>query len=109
MPETMKYLDCCDKPDLENEKLFLSTDCEMVAIRRCLMCGCHWFYRLQECPDITDGYDRKIWYVRLDPEETDALLELAEAPEYDYFADRLGFLMDETGMNSIQGIPYFLL
>ncbi|MBN2131661.1 MAG: hypothetical protein JW741_19335 [Sedimentisphaerales bacterium] len=108
MKDGMQYLDCCKHPKLETVKCFLSTETELVAIRCCRGCGTHWFYRLHEYECITDGYDRNIWYVRLTPEEVNILMKSDAAPPPDRFADHPGFLMNEDGMNRIQGIPYFL-
>ena len=108
MPESVTYIDCCGKPVLATVKSFLATEYEMVDIRRCLNCGCHWFYHLREYTITTDEYDRRKWYVRLSHEEVGELLKLDAPPPPSLFADRPGFLRDEDGMSKIKGIPYFL-
>lgn len=105
MADSVKYLDCCEKPDLRTVKLFLSTENETVSIRRCRKCGCHWFFRLREYSIATDDYDRSKWYVRLTPEETEMFIKSETMPDPSLFADRPGFLRDADGMSMIRGVP----
>ena len=117
MTKAAIYLDCCQAPVLETVKSFLSTECDMVAIRRCRKCGCHWFYRLKECItelDVTrddasaNEYDRQIWYVRLTPDEAETLMRSEDMPDPSIFAGRPCFVRDADGMKRSEGIPYFL-
>ena len=104
-----EYVDCCENPSLEKVKVFLSTDYDIVAIRRCRSCGCYWYYWIKERTfSDADTYDRSIWYVRLNPEEANVLADASAAPELSLFKDRPGLLKDSDGMNAIRGIPRFL-
>ncbi len=83
-------------------------ECEIVSIRRCRNCQAYWYYCLREYPLASANYDRRAWYVRLTPEEAEALVQAGQVPAPARFADRPGFLTDEDGVSKIQGIPYFL-
>lgn len=103
-----KQLDCCANPVLKTVTQLLATDTETAAVRQCMSCGCHWFYRLREYNVEADTYDRKKWFVRMTADEAAACKDKPTVPPATQFAGRPGFLRDEDGMAKIVGVPYFL-
>ena len=108
MKITEPFVDCCKQPVLDDVKTFLATDCESIAIRRCRNCQCHWYYHLKEYALLTDEYNRRVWCVRLIPDEAETFVKAAQSPAASLFANRAGIVRDEDGIRKVQGVPEFI-
>lgn len=108
MPKSVPFLDCCKQPALDVVKVWVSTECVTVSLRVCRNCNSHWYYHLKEYCISRPDYDRRAWYVRLSPEEVEALVQLTEPPHPSRFADRDGIARGEEGIQKIRGVPPFV-
>jgi hypothetical protein len=108
MTKPIIHLDCCETPALATARLLLSTEVEMMAVRKCRHCGCCWYYVMRTCENRRGDYDRQSWFVRLSADEAESLTSRPGVPDPQMFAGRPGFLRDADGLQRIEGLPYFL-
>ena len=50
-------VDCCIRPTLQTVKVLHESSHEDEAVVRCAACGAHWFWRLYEHVDFSEGND----------------------------------------------------
>ena len=108
MAQSVPFLDCREKPELEVVRIWMATDGITISRRVCRQCGAHGYTQLKECCISSSEYDRWAWYVHLTPAEVQKPASASGRSRVGSFAGRNGIVRGEEGSLHIQGIPGFI-
>jgi hypothetical protein len=102
-----EFLDCCDSAKLEDRLTLVDTTHESEVLRQCTGCGSWWFYRFHEYVSFDGPDDITQWYSVLTQGDAASIMRAEGRPDLSFLAERRSFMIDNRGVQKVEGQPTY--